>query len=47
MHASANKLAAAIPNPRRKTLEGQTHDVDSSVLAPELIEFFTEKDDEV
>jgi pimeloyl-ACP methyl ester carboxylesterase len=40
MHASAETLAETIPNAQHKTLEGQTHDVDSEVLAPVLIEFF-------
>lgn len=41
MSTSAEKLAKAIPNSERKTIEGQSHDVDSKVLAPILIEFFT------
>lgn len=40
MRASAETLAKAIPNAARKTLEGQTHDVDMNVLAPVLREFF-------
>jgi pimeloyl-ACP methyl ester carboxylesterase len=40
MHDAAEALAKAIPNARRKTLEGQGHDVDSKVLAPVLVEFF-------
>ncbi len=42
-HASAEKLAKAIPNSKQKTLEGQSHNVDMKVLAPVLIEFFNEK----
>jgi hypothetical protein len=40
MHASAEKLANLIPNVEWQTLEGQTHDVDSKVLAPVLERFF-------
>jgi pimeloyl-ACP methyl ester carboxylesterase len=40
MRASAEKLANLIPNVERQTLEGQTHDVDSKVLAPVLEKFF-------
>ena len=40
MRASAEKLAKLIPNAKWKTLEGQTHDVNSKVLAPVLEEFF-------
>ena len=40
MHATASKLANAIPNAQHRTLEGQTHEVASEVLAPVLIEFF-------
>lgn len=36
---AAAALAAAIPDGRHVTLEGQTHDVDPAVLAPVLIEF--------
>jgi len=41
MHASATALAKAIPHAQHRTLEGQRHDVDSKVLAPELAEFFS------
>jgi len=41
MHTSAEKLAKAMPNAERQTVEGQGHDVDSNVLAPVLIEFFS------
>ena len=33
-------LAAALPQAARRTLEGETHDVDPEPLAPVLIEFF-------
>jgi pimeloyl-ACP methyl ester carboxylesterase len=42
MHASAEKLAKLIPNAEWQTLEGQTHAVDSKVLAPVLEKFFKE-----
>jgi pimeloyl-ACP methyl ester carboxylesterase len=38
---SAQALTAALPNARRHTLEGQTHNVAWDVLAPVLREFFT------
>jgi pimeloyl-ACP methyl ester carboxylesterase len=41
MRTSAEKLAKAIPNAQRRTIEGQSHDVSSEVLAPVLIEFFS------
>ncbi|GLX00019.1 hypothetical protein [Microtetraspora sp. NBRC 16547] len=34
-------LADILPNARRRTLNGQTHDVAPEVLAPVLAEFFT------
>ncbi len=40
MHASASALAKAIPHSEQRTLEGQTHDVKSEVIAPLLVEFF-------
>jgi pimeloyl-ACP methyl ester carboxylesterase len=40
MRTTANALAQVMPNAERRTLEGQSHDVDSKVLAPFLIEFF-------
>jgi pimeloyl-ACP methyl ester carboxylesterase len=40
MHDAAATLAKAIPNAQHRTLEGQTHEVDSKALAPVLIEFF-------
>lgn len=42
MRASAEKLANLIPNVEWQTLEGQTHNVDSKVLAPVLERFFKE-----
>jgi pimeloyl-ACP methyl ester carboxylesterase len=41
MHASAHTLVNAMPNAEYRSLEGQTHEVDPSVLAPVLIEFFS------
>ena len=40
MQATAIALAETIPNAQHRTLDGQTHEVDSKVLAPVLIEFF-------
>lgn len=40
MHVTATTLAKAIPNSQHRTLQGQTHEVDSEALAPVLIEFF-------
>jgi len=40
MHTGADALAGVLPNARRRTLEGQTHDVAPEVLAPVLAEFF-------
>lgn len=40
MRATAEALAAAMPHAQRQTLEGQTHQVDSKVLAPVLAAFF-------
>lgn len=41
MHATADRIAALLSHSRRKTLEGQTHQVDAEAMAPVLIEFFT------
>ncbi len=41
LHPTALALAAALPNGRQRTLEGQSHDVAAEVLAPALTEFFT------
>jgi alpha-beta hydrolase superfamily lysophospholipase len=38
---AAQALTAALPNARRRTLSGQSHNVAWDVLAPELREFFT------
>jgi pimeloyl-ACP methyl ester carboxylesterase len=40
MHETARTLGKAIPNAQVRTLEGQTHAVDSRVLVPVLVEFF-------
>jgi dihydrofolate reductase/pimeloyl-ACP methyl ester carboxylesterase len=40
IHVTAAALAGAIPHARRRTLEGQTHEVDAAALAPVLEEFF-------
>ena len=40
MHNAAQAVAHALPNAKRRTLEGQTHDVAPQVLAPVLVEFF-------
>ena len=42
MRASAEKLAKSMPHVEWQTLEGQTHDVNSKVLAPVLEKFFRE-----
>jgi pimeloyl-ACP methyl ester carboxylesterase len=41
MRPTADKIAKTIPNAQRRTIEGQSHDVSSKVLAPVLIEFFS------
>ena len=41
MHTAANTIARALPNAQRRTLEGQTHAVDTEVLAPVLDAFFS------
>ena len=40
MHASADALAAVLPNAERATLEGQDHGPEPEVLGPVLVEFF-------
>ena len=40
MYDTASALAKAILNAEHHTLEGQTHEVDSKVLAPVLTAFF-------
>jgi pimeloyl-ACP methyl ester carboxylesterase len=42
MHQTVTTLAQTIPNAQHRILEGQNHFVSSDVLAPVLIEFFTE-----
>jgi pimeloyl-ACP methyl ester carboxylesterase len=39
---TAQTLAKAIPHAEQRTLEGQPHDVDLEVLAPVLVEFFSD-----
>jgi pimeloyl-ACP methyl ester carboxylesterase len=39
---AADRLAVAIPGSRRRTLAGQPHNVAAEVIAPALIEFFSE-----
>jgi len=36
---AAQALADVLPNAKRRTLEGQTHNVDAKALAPVLEEF--------
>jgi pimeloyl-ACP methyl ester carboxylesterase len=38
--ATAQALAAAVPNARALVLDGQTHDIDPNVLGPVLKDFF-------
>ena len=40
MRATADKLGATIPNAKRRTIEGQAHDVSPAAIVPVLIEFF-------
>jgi hypothetical protein len=40
---SAAALKAALPDGRRRTLEGQTHDVAPEALAPVLEEFYSDR----
>jgi pimeloyl-ACP methyl ester carboxylesterase len=40
LHDSARAMAAAVPGAELCYLDGQTHDVDPAVLAPELAAFF-------
>jgi pimeloyl-ACP methyl ester carboxylesterase len=40
MRPTADKLARAIAGARRRTVEGQAHDVSAQALAPILLEFF-------
>jgi hypothetical protein len=40
MRPTADKIAQAIPKAERRTLEGQSHDVDPKVLSTVLVKFF-------
>ena len=40
IRATADKIAKSIPGAKRKTVEGQAHDVSAASLAPVLAEFF-------
>jgi len=42
MRASADRIAQAIPNARRRTIEGQGHNASPAAVAPALIEFLSE-----
>jgi pimeloyl-ACP methyl ester carboxylesterase len=42
MGETARTLSHAIPHAQLRTLEGQTHEVDPAVLAPALIDFFSQ-----
>ncbi len=42
MHDTVRAMAEILPNGQRRTLEGQNHAVDPTVLAPVLVEFFKE-----
>jgi len=42
MYDTARALSQAMPHAELRTLEGQRHDVDLDVLAPVLMEFFSE-----
>lgn len=39
MRATADRIAGAIPNAQRRTIEGQTHNVSPQAIAPVLMEF--------
>lgn len=41
MHAGADAVAAALPNARRETLAGQTHEVAPEAIAPVIERFLT------
>ena len=41
MHVTALALVKAMPHAQHRTLQGQTHEVAVSALAPVLVEFFT------
>jgi hypothetical protein len=42
MRQTAQALADALPDGQTRTPEGQGHDVDPALLAPVLVEFFTD-----
>jgi hypothetical protein len=42
IHSGARAIADLLPDARRSTLEGQTHEVDPGVLAPVLAGFFSD-----
>jgi hypothetical protein len=42
MLPTGQALAKAIPHAQHRTLEGQSHDIDLKVLAPELVKFFAQ-----
>ncbi|RAW02411.1 alpha/beta hydrolase [Pseudochryseolinea flava] len=41
MRTSAEKIGSAIPQSKRRTVEGQDHQVDEKVMAPILTDFFS------
>jgi len=41
VHQGADAIAAALPDARRGSLAGQSHNVSADALAPALIDFFT------
>jgi pimeloyl-ACP methyl ester carboxylesterase len=41
MRTSADRIAQAIPNGQRRTIDGQAHNVSPGAIAPVLIEFFS------
>ncbi len=43
-HTAANAMAGAMPNARRKTLEGQMTMVPPQILAPVLVEFYKQEE---
>lgn len=43
MRPTADRLAELLPNARRKTIKGQTHQAAPEAVAPLLIEFFSEE----
>ena len=43
MAKTADKIASAIPNAQRRTIEGQAHNASPETLAPVLVEFFSDR----